>query len=164
VAAAAAAAVVLVVWARGAGAQEALSYHAPVIDDWPLAVAPAGYHWAPKPRPWLLDVGLGIWAAAYVPAAAIATLGWKQNGDESYGWQLIPVAGSFLELHFASDPTVRTLLVLDGAMQILGGAVAASAYVFPSRHLERDSTSSARLTVSPMFTGRSTGLTVGGTF
>ncbi len=141
-----------------------LAYHEPAIDDWPLARAPEGYHWAPKPRPWLMNVGLSIFALAYFPAGSVASVAWYTNNQESYGWQLVPVAGSFIELGFASDAGVKTLLVVDGALQGVGLILAASSLLFPSRHLERDAPTAARLTLLPLFARGAAGMELGGSF
>jgi hypothetical protein len=141
-----------------------LAYHEPAIDDWPLAQAPEGYHWAPKPRPWLMNVGLSIFALAYFPAGSVASVAWYTNNQESYGWQLIPVAGSFIELGFARDAGVKTLLVMDGALQGVGLVIAASSLLFPSRHLERDAPTAARLTVLPFVARGAEGMQLGGSF
>ena len=129
---------------------------------------PPGYHMEEKPRRGLVIAGIVVLAVPYGLGLAGAGGG---NFPNSSGWLILPVLGPWLTLasrksaqecstdfnsdsfcttNSGTDDAVRTLLILDGLMQVGGAVMLTVGLASPSKTIARDFVGTLHFAPSPI--------------
>jgi len=140
-------------------------YVTPTIVPYEGGAIPKDAKLVSQPNLPVLGAGIGLFAASYAGALiyALSTCSAQETCRGGSSFLYIPVIGPFITAAVNETPTTggRALAAFDGGVQLVGGALAVAAFVWPKKFVMWQSKSaSVSVTPTTMGAGTSAGVAV----